>query len=174
MLRTAIPRASELTSIAYKAPSTLPAATRTATTQRSFSSRSTPIATRHSQRCSRATRSWTHNTTRAFSSTARMGRTESDAFGNVEVADDVYWGRADTTLTGQLQDQPAARPHAAAHRACLRNPQGRGSKSKYEIRARSEAWGGNPAGCRRGRILEAGRALSFGGMADGAAGRRAT
>ena len=101
MLRTALPRAPELTSISCRAPSTVPA-------RRSFNSRTTASVTPRSQRPPQ--RSWTFNTARAFSNTARMGRTESDAFGNVEVADNVYWGAQTQRSLGNFKiNQPQDR-----------------------------------------------------------------
>jgi fumarate hydratase class II len=55
---------------------------------------------------------------RLFSATSTMAntRTESDAFGEVQVANDKYWG-----------------PHAASHCARLRYPQGRCCNGQHEV-----------------------------------------
>lgn len=50
------------------------------------------------------------NTARTFTSTARMGRTESDAFGEIEVPSDRYWGAQTQRSLGNFKiNQPQDR-----------------------------------------------------------------
>lgn len=77
-------------------------------TARSFPARSSPTSRATSLR--HLPRLATLSATRTFSSTANMGRKESDAFGEIEVADDRYWGAQTQRSLGNFKiNQPQDR-----------------------------------------------------------------
>ncbi|KXT00280.1 hypothetical protein AC578_1216 [Pseudocercospora eumusae] len=100
MLRTAIPRASAASNALSQSSTIVPA--------RSFPrAASRPIKSSSSRQ---PLSQFTSVSARTFSSTARMGRTESDAFGELEVPDDKYWGAQTQRSLGNFKiNQPQDR-----------------------------------------------------------------
>jgi hypothetical protein len=92
-------------------------------------------------------------------------------------------GSPDGAIAGELQDQPAAGPHAPAHCARLWHPEGRGCDGQHEVWAgygclgrlqttrltgcRPQARKGHPAGGRGGRFSQARRPFPARRVADG-------
>ena len=114
MLRTIRPRASlSVQSRSYARAPSIPA-----TAPSSFTTVSKPITAISSRLDSAPFQSHkrrslsipTINASRAFSNTARMGRTESDAFGELEVPSDRYWGAQTQRSLGNFKiNQPQDR-----------------------------------------------------------------